>query len=450
MSSTVSSTQPIREPDTNSSALMGRRAWWLVVLNVLIPGSAQVLAGNKRLGRFGLAATLTMWTLAIIGIVLLLTARSWLLSVALNPWFLIVVQVLLGAYAVLFLVLTLDTLRLVRLVKLSGASRGVVAVLAVLGLVFSVGGTAWGSYLAGVAGGGIGSIFSSTQALPAVDGKYNVLLLGGDAGEGREGLRPDSISLVSIDANTGEAVMIGLPRDMLGARFSEGSPMAKRYPDGYWNCDVDVCKLNSIYTEAEVWHSDYYPNAKANSSSPGIEATKDAVEGITGLTIQYYVMVDMAGFSNLIDALGGVNINVKERLPIGGDEALNNVDEWIEPGEHHFNGFYAQWYARSRHGTSDYDRMARQKEILAAVVSQFDPVNVLTKFKDVMSAGESLIETDVPANQLGFFAELANKTRTHELRTYDLTPENGVNQDNPDYDAIHKAVAAELKRAAAE
>ncbi|MGO2658710.1 LCP family protein [Mycetocola reblochoni] len=445
MSATVSSTQPIRDPDVDSQRLMGRRGWWLVVLNVLIPGSAQMLAGNKRLGRIGLSATLTLWALVVVTVILVLTARSWLLSVALTPWFLIVVQVLLALYAVLFVVLTLDTLRLVRLVRLSGTSRGLVAVLTVVGLVLSVGGASWGSYLAGVAGGGIGSIFSATQSLPAVDGRYNVLLLGGDAGDDREGLRPDSISVVSIDADSGEAVMIGLPRDMLGARFAEGSPMAARYPDGYWNCDVDVCKLNSIYTEAEVWHADYYPDAVANSSSPGIEATKDAAEGITGLTIQYYVLVDMAGFSSLIDALGGVDIEVTERLPIGGDENFNNVDEWIEPGMHHFNGYYAQWYARSRHGTSDYDRMARQKELIAAVVSQFEPVNVLTKFEDVMSAGSDLIKTDVPANQLGFFAELANKTRTHELRTYDLTPENGVDQDNPDIDAIHTAVEAELE-----
>ncbi|MGO3886178.1 MAG: LCP family protein, partial [Mycetocola sp.] len=154
-------TQPLREPDTSATQVMGRRAWWLVVLNVLIPGSAQVLAGNKRLGRIGLSATLTMWALGIVTLILFLTARSWLLSVALNPWFLIIVQVLLAVYAVLFLVLTLDTLRLVKLVSLSSSSRALVAVLAVIGLVLSVGGASWGSYVAGVAGGGIGSIFSA-------------------------------------------------------------------------------------------------------------------------------------------------------------------------------------------------------------------------------------------------------------------------------------------------
>ena len=55
---------PIRYPDLRAPQLMTRRAWWLVVLNFLIPGSTQVLAGNRKLGRIGLAATLTMWVIA--------------------------------------------------------------------------------------------------------------------------------------------------------------------------------------------------------------------------------------------------------------------------------------------------------------------------------------------------------------------------------------------------
>ena len=67
-------TRPMRDPDFGSPAVMTRRGWWLVVLNVLIPGSAQVLAGNRRLGRFGLGATLVMWALVV---VTALTALLW-------------------------------------------------------------------------------------------------------------------------------------------------------------------------------------------------------------------------------------------------------------------------------------------------------------------------------------------------------------------------------------
>ena len=58
--------RPMRHPDANSRAVMTRRGWWLVALNFLLPGSAQVLAGNRRLGRIGLGATLAMWTILVL------------------------------------------------------------------------------------------------------------------------------------------------------------------------------------------------------------------------------------------------------------------------------------------------------------------------------------------------------------------------------------------------
>jgi hypothetical protein len=114
-------TRPLRHPDTADSATMTKRGWWLVVLNVLLPGSAQVLAGSRRLGRFGLGATLTAWFLVLVAIGLALFARPTLLWLTVGAgWFsgvvLTVVQVLLVGYLILWIVLTFDTLRLARLV----------------------------------------------------------------------------------------------------------------------------------------------------------------------------------------------------------------------------------------------------------------------------------------------------------------------------------------------
>ncbi|MET0715675.1 MAG: LCP family protein, partial [Mycetocola sp.] len=308
---------PIRYPDVGAPQLMTRRAWWLVALNFLIPGSAQVVAGNRKLGRIGLAATLTMWVLAVFAIVAYLLWRSAILSVLTNSFALTAAQAILAAYAVLWFVLTVDTLRLVRLVRAAPGSRFWIAAFAVLLLVASVGTPTIGAYYAGVTRGTLQSIFGSGAAsVPPVDGRYNVLLLGGDAGPDREGLRPDSISVVSIDADTGRVTMIGLPRDMRKVPFSPDSPMGELYPNGFRNCDVSACKLNAVYTEAELRHQDLYSDAASTGSTPGIEATKEAAEGITGLEIQYYALVDMQGFADLIDALGGVKVTVKERLPI--------------------------------------------------------------------------------------------------------------------------------------
>ena len=58
--------RPLRHPDSSDPGMMAKRGWWLVALNLLVPGSAQVIAGNRRLGRFGLGATLVAWVLVLV------------------------------------------------------------------------------------------------------------------------------------------------------------------------------------------------------------------------------------------------------------------------------------------------------------------------------------------------------------------------------------------------
>ena len=138
---------------------MTKRAWWLVVLNLLIPGSAQLLAGNRRLGRFGVRATVLLWVLAIAAVVLLFVARPVLLTLATNPIALTAGQVLLVGYAALWVVLTLDTLRLVRLIRARPAARPFIAALSVVALVVGAGFAGYGAYLAGVTRGTVNADF---------------------------------------------------------------------------------------------------------------------------------------------------------------------------------------------------------------------------------------------------------------------------------------------------
>jgi LCP family protein required for cell wall assembly len=223
--------------------------------------------------------------------------------------------------------------------------------------------------------------------------------------------------------------------------------MHELYPDGYNtdNCNVDVCKLNSIYTEVELKDSDLYPDAEADGSEPGIEAMRDAVEGILGLPIQYYALIDMEGFAQLIDALGGIDIDYQgdEPLPLGGlpdsDGEMQGVNQWIDPGQWHFNGEQALAYARSRYTTSDYDRMARQRQVQEALLAQFEPANVLSKFQGVAEAGSQVIKTDVPQGMLGYFVQLGMKTKSQAVKTIELTPP-AVDPEAPDYDVVHSLV----------
>ena len=446
----TNASSPVRYPNTRSPEVMTRRAWVLVVLNILIPGSAQLLAGSRRLGRFGVGSTFVLWGLIAIGALVYFLGRTAFITIATNSFALWVLQGAIIFYVVLWVVLTLDTLRLVRFVNVGGNARVFVAVLSVAALVVVAGTGAYAVMIAGTTRSTVGEVFAGTTIEPPVDGRYNILLLGGDAGPDRDGLRPDSISVVSVEASTGKATIIGVPRNMEDVPFVEGSPLQAEYPDGYGvnDCQVDVCLINSIYTEVELYSPDLYPDAVANGSQPGIEAMKDAVEGTLGITIQYYVLIDMQGFADLIDALGGVTIDVAHRLPIT-DEVDENGEPytdvpWIEPGVQLMNGGIALAYARIRAGTTDYERMGRQRQVQEAILQQFDPANVLTKFQAVAQAGAQVVSTDIPQSMLGYFVELAGKSRELPVDTLDLVPDNGVDPEYPDFDYIRPLVAEAL------
>ncbi|MDX2377007.1 LCP family protein [Microbacterium sp. LRZ72] len=433
---------------------MRRRAWWLVAANVLFPGAAQVAAGGRRLGRIGVVATLVLWMLALAAVALLVLWPQAAYVVGANPITLTLVQVLLLAYAVLWLVLTFDTLRLVRLIKLRPGARITVPALAVAVMLLFSGGAVYASQTVGVARDALGSIFGlGGPVVEPSDGYYNILLLGADSGEGRDSMRPDSISVVSINAETGAATITGIPRDMVNVPFAEG-PMQDLFPDGYGGpeCSTAHCAMNEIFTEVNVLRDGaaLYPGAEATGSDPGIEAVKDAAAGLLGIDIPYYVFIDMNGFAALVDALGGVEITVDERLPEGGGPAYPGqpaeewATGWIEPGTQVMDGDTAQWYARSRYTTSDWDRMKRQRELQEAILRQFTPANVVTRFQDVLEAGGNLIETDIPESMVPYFIDLGMQTKELPLSTIELTPEGGVDPEDPDIEYIRELVQQSL------
>jgi polyisoprenyl-teichoic acid--peptidoglycan teichoic acid transferase len=438
----VSTSTPVRSPDLRNPSLMTRRGWWLVVLNILLPGSAQVVAGDRKLGRFGLVATFVLWGGIALALLLFFLAREVFLTLSTNPIALWVLEVALGFYAVLWVILTIDTLRLVRLVRTAPRARGFLAGLAVVALAAGAGTAAYGAVVVDSARSLLSNVFSGGQVADPIGGRYNILLMGGDAGPDRIGIRPDSISVASIDASTGAVTMIGIPRNLQFAPFPEGSPMLGPFPDGY-DCGVD-CLISYLYTYGEE-HPELYPEAVAAGSTPGVEAMRDAVQGTTGLTMQYYVLIEMQGFKSLIDALGGIDIEVKERVGIGSntnpDGTPAEAGGWIEPGLRHMDGETALWYARSRYQTTDYARMERQREVQEAILRQADPQNVLLKFQDIARASADLATTDIPQAMLGRFTDLALKSKGQPMERLQLVPPE-FQPDAPDFGKIHAAVAA--------
>ena len=413
-----------------------------------MPGSPQVLAGSRKFGRIGLIATFTYWALFVVAAVLYLVNRSWLIWAVTAPILDYVLAGFLTVYAVLYAVLALDTLRLLRLIRMPQKSRLFALLAMVLVGVTGTSVIGYAGTMAGVQSNLMSSLFNQQGVTAPVDGRYNILLMGGDAARSRFGLRPDSISVLSIDAVTGETVNIGIPRNLQKAPFSADSPMLKVYPQGY-NCGVD-CLINAIYKDTTDNHSDLYPNAEAQGSTPGVEATKDSVEAVTGLKIQSYVLVDMAGFKRLIDALGGITVTVTTRLPIGGQEDANgipiNVKGWIEPGTQHMDGKTALWFARARHGSSDYDRMQRQREVEDAMLAQLDPATVLTHFKEIAAAGRQLLKTDIPNGMVGTYVDLAIKAKKLGIAKLELVPPT-IDVINPNFAEIRAMIQKAFKKA---
>lgn len=434
---------PIRYPDTTSTVVMNKRAWWLVLLGVLVPGASQSLAGNRRLGRAGLISTFSLWLIGVLLIALNAIASDAVIAMFANGFVLLVVQWILIAYAVFWLILALNTLVLVRLVKLTPRTRPAVAMFAIAMLVLTSGGVAYAASLLGSTRSLLSDIFVAAPPVDPIDGHYNFVLIGGDAGVDRDGLRPDSVTVVSVDAETGQALMVGIPRELEFAPFPETSPMFAIHPNGYARdiCEVDVCKFNSIYTDVEVNHADLYPDAEARGSSPGLDAVMEAASGVTGLPVQFYVLIDMQGFSDMVDALGGVDITVTERVGLAEAGYEGEPLEWIETGEQHMDGYHALWYARTRWNTSDYDRMKRQRQIQEAILKQFSPMTIITKFKDIAAAGAQVVRTDIPEGMVAPLVSLAKKTVKLPIKTVELIPENGIDPEFPDYELIHQMVA---------
>ncbi|MFB3977719.1 LCP family protein [Microbacterium proteolyticum] len=455
--------RPLRNPDVSSREVMTRRGWWLVLLNFLVPGSAQVLAGNRRLGRFGLGATLFLWTALLLAGLGALLWPSGLFALATGSfipdflsWFrwlpLTIVQIVIVGYAVLWIVLTIDTLRLVRLVRTGPLARFAIAFVSIALLVVSGSGAAWAAQAAGTTRDAFASIFAeSAPVVPPSDGYYNILLLGADSGEGRDSMRFDSISVVSVNATSGAVTITGIPRDMPHFPFAPG-PLQDQYPDGHTGYANATCGwgsgINQLRTEVEVCQDGnaLYPDAESNGSEPGIEATKDAAEGILGIQIPYYVLIDMKGFADVVDALGGVDITVDERLPKGGPAYDGQpVDDWafgwIEAGPQHMDGDTAQWYARSRYTTSDFDRMRRQRQLQEAILAQATPQTVLTRFQEVAAAGTAIVKTDLPQSLIApTLVDLALKAKDQPVSTLELTPEGGIDEFDPDYAQVQQMV----------
>ena len=447
---------PFRNVDRADSRQLVKRAGWIIALNLFVPGSVQVVAGNKKFGRIAILFTLGFWSFLAISLLFGLVSKVALFTLISAPVVATPIGIAFVIYAALIVLTTLDALRLMYAHRITTRFKAVLVVLVVVTGTFNgyVAGTIGSTALA--ASNFTSTTFKNTEAFQPSKGRYNILILGGDSGANRLGLRPDSISILSVSADTGVAVNIGLPRNLTHIRFKEGTPIRSVYPYGFnTNCGGE-CFLNSIYKAAMDNHKDLYPGIAKKGSTAGVEATRSAVEWVTGLEIDAYVLINMNSFVELIDALGGITVNVKKALPIGGQQDCYPADNehesicpdalgWIEKGRQHMDGRTALWYARSRHNTNDYDRMKRQREVERIVLKKIDLQTLLFRLNAVAGAGAKLIKTDIPGSSLPTLMDLALKARSAGLKSLQLSYPT-IQADNPDFRLMRSLIQQKIKK----
>jgi LCP family protein required for cell wall assembly len=419
------------------------------VLGAAVPGTGLIAAGRRRAGVTVLAVLLALAaTLAVALSYGDLMDRA--LTLAVDPGKLLA---LAGAVAVTGLawagLIVLTAVHLHRRAALRGVQRlagGLVATALVAACAlpaYKVGSYALiqrdlvSSVFTAIESTGTGPRAEAADPWAGVE-RMNVLLIGSDGDADRIGVRPDTLILASIDTDSGDTVLFSLPRNLERVPFPAGTPGRKAWPDGFY-CVRDgehECLLNAVWQWAETAGRSYY-----RGKHPGLQATEDAVHGALGLPVDSYAMLNLRGFSQFINAIGGLRVNVDQRLPVGGDSENPVATSWIEPGRNKLlDGYNTLWYARSRWSTSDFDRMRRQRCVIGAVVQQADPLKLARAFPAIAKAAKTNLSTDIPQQDLQAWVELTMRVKRASVRSLPFTDEVVKDRSDPNYRQIRRLV----------
>lgn len=268
---------------------------------------------------------------------------------------------------------------------------------------------------------------------PAATGTTNILLLGGDAGPGRWGLRTDTMILVSADRASGRTSLVSIPRNLARLQFPPGSPLDDRFPDGFNNI------ANAVYPYV-LTKPDLQEQYAKDGLQPEAVAVAEAIGYSLGVRIDDYVLVNMQGFLELIDAVGGVTVDLERSVPLPPNlpGAKHDVPPSIGPGPTQMDGTLALAFARSRYADSDYGRMGRQRQLLAALGDQVSMSDAIGGFSNVAGALSDAVRTSLSPNEFSDLLDVLGDTASI-TESVGLVPPL-VTPGRPDYDEIRLIV----------
>jgi LCP family protein required for cell wall assembly len=274
------------------------------------------------------------------------------------------------------------------------------------------------------------------------DQRITILLIGLDEGYGREGARADSINVASLDMATGRVAMFGIPRNVkrtpLGPKTAKALKMSA-FPD----------IINALYGAAQE-----HPEIATDGGDPGAEAIQETAQLILGIPIDYYVVVNMLGLSDLVNAFGGVDINLKTALhityyPLAAGEGKTSYV--FDVGINHLNGLEALAYSRDRRDSNDYVRMGRQRCVLMGLLYQKSASSLALRFPKIAAAIKKNVKTNIPLDTLPELIRMRGAIKTEQMIALGFTPPDWVTDKDatghyaPDIPRITRAVQAILK-----
>ncbi len=256
---------------------------------------------------------------------------------------------------------------------------------------------------------------TATQPLPTVDIRtgfppnfLNIALLGSDKREDSSTWRTDTIIVLSVDTQSDFIRLLSIPRDL-------------------W-VNIPGHGYDRINT-ADLW-------GELAEEGGGPNLVKETISQNLGIPIHYYVRVDFDGFVKIIDAIGGLDIDVECPL----------TDIELYPGMHHMDGELALLYARSRITSSDFDRSRRQRKLLMALWEQGLSVGIIPRLPALSSATADTLQTDIPFDQVVALAYKGLQLRPSNIFSNSIGPWQVENWTTPQGAAVLLPVEEEVQK----
>ena len=273
-------------------------------------------------------------------------------------------------------------------------------------ILVAVMGSVWGQHVKEHNQSGIDAVISDDEIV-------HVMILGIDSRQGDTG-RSDTMMVTAVDMDKGKAALMSVPRDT-------------RVPiEGH-----DYEKINHAYAYG------------------GQELTQKSVESLLGVKIDHYVLINTTAFERIIDALGGVDINVEKRM--------HYEDPWddngglvidLYPGEQHMDGKKAIQYVRYRDGEGDIGRIGRQQKFVKACLAKMISPQMLPRLPKLIEEINSAVTTDMSLTELLQFAKLMKSVHDNGLTAQMVPGQPAYLQDVsywiPDITDLRQLIMEEL------